>query len=246
MGLGLEGDHALHLLHLEPVAGRLVFGGKLLHHRSLRKGHVVLIGRQNLIGVLLGGALDHREEARLLLLAVDDEGTTENLVAAMLRVNLGETKDFRVGQRTAVGLFYLVQILHFIGREGESFLLVVFLQILHALDGLGLDVNGKDALVEPFIHTLEHGVMVGILAGYGEILLNTGNAAETHVLGNLHGIGAPGSNHLPTGTHKESLHPLAFHELGITIEPAEFLGFFLTQLMVYFSCDHAVLRSLEK
>ena len=51
--------------------------------------------------MLLGGQLDKLEQAGRFLLAVDDERTTKNLVAAMLRVDLTETEHLTIGERTA-------------------------------------------------------------------------------------------------------------------------------------------------
>ena len=100
--LRLHRNNALDILHLEPVGRRLIGGSKLFHHRTLCKRHIVLVGRQNLIGILLGCLLDHREERRFLLLAIDDECSAENLMTAVLRVDLGEAEDLRVGQRTTI------------------------------------------------------------------------------------------------------------------------------------------------
>jgi len=60
---GLERDHALDGLHLKPVCRALVGRGKLLHHRSLGKSHIVFVGRENLAGVVLGSLLDERKQA---------------------------------------------------------------------------------------------------------------------------------------------------------------------------------------
>ena len=84
MCLGLQRDNALDVLNTEIVRRRLVFRGKLLDDRALRESHVILVCTQNLVRILLCRLLDHVEERRLHLLAVDDEHTAENLVAAVL------------------------------------------------------------------------------------------------------------------------------------------------------------------
>ena len=71
----------------------MVGRSKLLDDRPLREGHVVLVGRENLVGVLVGGLLDHIEKRRLHLLAVDDKLSAEDLVAAVLRVDLCKTEN---------------------------------------------------------------------------------------------------------------------------------------------------------
>ena len=202
MGLGLERDDALHGLHAEVVGRRLVFRGKLLDDGSLGEGHVVLVGGEDFARILAGGLLDHVEERRLHLLAVDDEGASKDLVAAMLGVDLSETEDLAVRERASVLLLYLVEVGDLLGREGESLLLVELLEVVHALDGLGVVVDGKDLLVQTVIHALEHGVVVGISVGHREELLYTRNAAEVHILGNLNGICAPRRNHYLPARHR--------------------------------------------
>ena len=75
-------------------------------------------------------------------------------MAAVLGVNLGEAEDLAVCQRTAVLLLQSVQVFYLLGTEGQTFLLVVFLQVLNVLDGFRLDVDGEDALVQTVVHTL--------------------------------------------------------------------------------------------
>ncbi len=173
MGLSLEGDDTLDRLYLEVICGRLILRSKLLDHRALGESNVIAVGRDDLARVLLCRFLDEREEARLTLFAVDDELTAEDLVAAVLRVDLCETEDLGVGEWTSVLLLYLVQIFNLFRTQGKTFLLIVFLNVLHVLDRLGLVVDGEDGLVETFVHTLEHAVVLSILTLYGEVLLNT-------------------------------------------------------------------------
>ena len=84
MSLSLQRDDTLDILHLEEIAGSLIGWSKLLDNRTLRESHVVLVGRENLVRVLVGGLLDHAEERRLHLLTVDDKLAAEDLVAAVL------------------------------------------------------------------------------------------------------------------------------------------------------------------
>ena len=114
MSLGFQGDYALDGLHTEPVGSALISRSKLFDHRSLRKGHIVLVGREDLSRMHFRGFLDHLEEARLTLLAIDNKHATKNLMAAMFRIDLGKTEDFRVGERAPVLLFNLVEIIYFL------------------------------------------------------------------------------------------------------------------------------------
>ena len=163
VGLCLQRDDALDVLNTEIVARRLVGWGKLLYNRTLCEGDIIFIGRENLVGILLRGLLDHRKETRLHLLAVDDKGTTEYLMTAVLGVDLGKTEYLGVCQRTTVLFLNLMEVLYLLRREGESFLLVILFQIVHILDGLRLDIDGENLLIQPVVHTLQHGVVLSIL-----------------------------------------------------------------------------------
>ena len=41
------------------------------------------------------------------------------------------------------------------------------------LDRLRLVINGENLLVESFVHTLEHRVVISVLGAYWEVFLNT-------------------------------------------------------------------------
>ena len=190
--------------------------------------------------ILLCRLLDHVEERRLHLLAVDDEHTAEYLVAAVLRVDLREAENLRVGQRAAELFLNLVQILYFLGRQRQTFLLVVFLKVVNVLDRLRLVVDGEDILVESVVHSLQHWVVVGIFAAYGEVFLYTRNAVQIHVLCNLNGIRTPGGYHLAARAYEISAEAVFFYECGIAIKPAQFLYFLIIELMVSFSSNNAL------
>ena len=220
MCFGLDADDTLDILDDKIVAGGLILRRKLLDDRSFGKSHVVFVGRDNLVRILLCGPLDHREEAAGHFLSVDDEGAAENLVAAMLAVDLCETEDLAICQGTSQLAFYVVEVFYFFGRERQAFLLVVFLEVLNNLDCRGLDIHGEDLLVEAFVEALEHGVMVRVGTLYGEKLFDSGDAAERHVLCDFYSIGAPGGYHLAAWADEESFEAIAFDECGFTIEPA--------------------------
>ncbi len=141
-------------------------------------------------------------------------------MTAVLRVNLGKTKDFRVGQRTTVLLLQSVQIFNLLGTEGQTFLLVIFLQIVHILDGLGFDINCKDVLIQASVHALQHLVVFSILAVNGEVLLNTTDALEAHVLCYLNSIRRPWRHHFATRTNVVAFKRLVLQQLGFAIKPA--------------------------
>ena len=117
-------------------------------------------------------------------------------------------------------LFYVVQILYFLSRESQTFLLVVGFEVADILYGCRLDVDVEDVLVQAVIHTLQHGVVVGILRAHGEVLFDARDAPDVHVLGYFHGIGTPRSDHLAARTNEPSRKLLSFEKVGIAIQPA--------------------------
>ena len=158
----------------------------------------------------------------------------------MLGVNLCESENLGVGERTAQLLLHIVKILDFLGRESQTFFLVVFLKVVNALDWLRLVVDGEDGLVETVVHTLEHRVVVGILGFNGEIFLDALNAIKTHVLCYFHGVGTPWSNHLTARSDEISVEALARFKLCVAVKPTQFLNLAFVELMVNFRCYHAL------
>ncbi len=65
---------------------------------ALEHGRVVAVGRDHAAGRLLGGRLDHPEQALVLGLAVDDPAGIEDLVTAVLRIRLREHHELGIGR----------------------------------------------------------------------------------------------------------------------------------------------------
>ena len=247
MCLCLQRDYTLHFLHLIVVGLGMCGRCKELHLGTLAECHVVLVGRQDAVGVLLCGLLDHLEQAAFLLLAVNYEGPTEDLVAAVLTVDLCKAEHLRVGQGTAQLTFHLVQVLNFLCTQCQTFLLVVCLQVGNLHDGLWLYVHAEEFLVQTvLVHALKHGVELGILALHGEVFLNACYAFHSHVLCNLHGVGAPGGNHLTAWTNEASLQMVCFQHFGLAIEPAQLFNLGLGQSLGAFRSDDGLLRSFKE
>ena len=149
----------------------------------------------------------------------------------MLRVDLCEAEHLRVGKATAQVLLHLFEIGHLLGREGKTLLLVILGQIVDVYNRSRLNVDEEELLVESLVHALQHGVILGFLACHGIVLLDTCDALDTHVLGNLHGIGTPRGDHLAARTDEESLHRFALYQFGIAEQPTQFLDSFLAGLL---------------
>ena len=224
----------------------MVPGSELLDDGSFAKGNVILIGRYDVVRVLLRCPLYHLEKGGLFLFAVDDECAAEYLMAAVLAVYLGKSEYFAVGEFASELSFHFVQVLDFLRREGETFLLVVFLQVVDAEDRLRLMVDGKDVLPQAVVDALEHGVGGGVGGGGREVLLYSRNAFDGHVLCDFHCIGAPGSDHLAAGTNEAARQVLFRYECGIAVEPAEFVDVGSIERCLTLGGDYALLRSLEE
>ena len=247
MCLRLQRDNALHLLHLIVVG--LGMGGrrKEFHLGTLAERHVVLVGREYAVGVLLSGLLDHLEQAALLLFTVDDEGSAENLVTAVLAVDLCETEYLGVCQGTAQLALYLVQVFNLFCAQCQAFLLVVCLQVGNLHNGLRLYVHAEQILVQTvLVHALKHGVELGLLVLHREVFLYACNALYSHVLCYLHGIGTPGSYHLAARTHEATCQMVCFQHFGLAIQPAQLFYLGLGQNLGTFRSDDALLRCLKE
>jgi len=57
-----EGDDTLDVFYLEIVGLGVVCRSKLFDNRTFGKGYIVFVGRDNLVGILLGGLLYHLEK----------------------------------------------------------------------------------------------------------------------------------------------------------------------------------------
>ena len=139
-----------------------------------------------------------------------------------------------------------MEILYLFRTQGQSFFLIILLDVVHSLDGLRLMVDGEHLLVETVVHALQHAVVTGVLTVYGEEFLYTRNAGETHVLRDLNGIGAPWGYHLSAWADKEACKGGGVHKCGVAIKPAEGLFLLLAGLVVHLSGNDVLLRSLEE
>ena len=141
-------------------------------------------------------------------------------MAAMFGIDLSESENFRVGQPASQILFNLLQIVHFLFRECQAFLFVVFFEVVDIYNGLGLDVYGEYILVEPMIHALQHRVMVCVFIFHRKIFFDTAYAAESHILRDLYSVGTPWSNHFAPRAYKPAFQVLFAFRGSVTVEPA--------------------------
>ena len=141
-----------------------------------------------------------------------------------------------------------MEILYLGGRKGEAFLLVVGVEVFDVDDGRGRVVHGEDVLIQSVVEALQHRVaaVVAGVVGHGEELLYTRNAAEVHVLGDLHGIGAPRRYHFASRAGKASCERIIFKQFGIAVKPAQLLAFFFRKHVVHLRGNDAACGCAEK
>ena len=238
MRLGFEADNALYVTHFEVIARAVVLRSELLDDWSLSKRHIIFIGRNDVMGILLSRFLYHLEERRRFFLAIYDKCSAKDLVPAVFTINLSEAKDLAISKFPAKLSFHLMQVFYFFGGQREAFLLVVFLQILNADDGFRLLVDGKNILIQAVIKPLKHGVVVSILVLYGVVFLYSRNAFDGHVLRDFHRVGAPRRNHFAARSNEITLQVFFLFSIRFTIQPAEFLDFGFRESLFAFGCDN--------
>ena len=126
MRLCLEAQHAVDGLADEEV--RLITRGRselLQILWPIDEGYIILVGGDQVIGVGSAGILDHREEATLFLLTIEDEGATEDLMTAVLAIDLREAEEFAVCQGTPQTLAELLKVGNLLLAQSQSLRLIV-------------------------------------------------------------------------------------------------------------------------
>ena len=120
MVVGLDLHEDVDLLVVFPIDPLLGVRQEAPALPALDDGGVVAVGREHLVRGLLGGMADHAEEGMTLGLAVDDPARIEDLVAAMLRIRLGEHHQLHVGGIAVQGAEALHQVVDLVVRQGQS------------------------------------------------------------------------------------------------------------------------------
>ena len=170
----LDLHEEVELLARVVVALCLGVDGEGVGLEALDDAGVVLVGDECAVRVGLVRLADHAEEGGVLRLAVDDPFGVEDLVAAVLGVDLAEHDELGVGRVALRGDKGVGEILDLVGAHGEAELLV------GPLDGGGAfaeDVEfaargGREALEEVGevgVEALGHAVEDGVARG-GEVI----------------------------------------------------------------------------
>ena len=167
-------------------------------------------------------------------------------MAAVLRVDLCEAVDLRVGEGAADFLAYTFQIINLFLAEREAFLVVVGIDVGDIFQRLRLAVDEKHVLVEVVVFVLQHRVEAVVVFLDGMEFLDTRNAANAHVLSNFDGVGAPRCYHLAARTEEEAFDDIFFDFGGVAEEPIKFFDIVIIVIFNAFNSDDSVLTGFEK
>ena len=231
MCLGLERDDGVYLTHLKLAGGFGTLGGELLDTGTFDKGHIVLVGRHQTVGVVLRGLFDELEQRHGHFLAVDDKSAIKYLVAAVLAVDLREAEHLTVGQRAPQTARQLLEVGNLLVAQCQAFLTVVALHVVDIDNGGGLAGDVEQVTVQLRVHALKHLVVCRHCTRGSRELLDTADAGHRHVLRDLDRIGAPRSHHLAARTHKRAMKRRLGQFLAIE-QPLQFLGLLQVERMV--------------
>jgi hypothetical protein len=206
---------------------------------ALDDGGVVGIGRQGGLGPNLMGVADHAEQGFRLLLAVDHPVGVEDLVAAMLRIGLGEHHQFHVGGIALHRLEVLHQVVDLVRGQGQAPVAVGLLQGLpaaledvHGVERRRLDMMEQSLgarLVEQ--HAFRHAVVEagqGGLDGFGRQAaalpagqvpahapFDAGHLVQAAVGRDVAGLGGPGRDRAQAGDDEDQI---GFRRVGFGMQ----------------------------
>ena len=176
---------------------------------------VIRVGGECAFWVQLVGVADHAEEREFALFAIDDPVGVENLVAAVLGVDLREHDELGIGRVTLHLLVGFDQVVDLGGRHGEAPVDVglvkggwAFGHEWHGTQLGGLEVAKEVGyvVVNGFGHTVvqrEHGEAEvfdaehdAVLGGEAKVdaTLDAGDAFDGAVLENVGRLGGPGGD----------------------------------------------------
>ena len=158
------------------------------------KGHIVFVSRGNPVWMTLGGFLDQLEKCQRLFFSIDDEGAVEDLVSAMLGVDLRKAKYFRVGKGASKLRGHLVEVIHFFLAERKAFTFIISRNVCNCFDRLWLELNVKNRLIQAIVGFLEHGVNLLTCLQWNEFF-DSLNSKDTHIPRDFYRIGRPWGNH---------------------------------------------------
>ena len=159
----------------------------------------------------------------------------------MLAVHLGKAEYFRVGQLSADASGHVLEIVDLLRVEGESFLFIECTDILDGPDRFRLDMDVEQVLVQRCKLLGQHRIE-SVSLPEQMIFLHPPDAGDGHVLGDLHRIGAPGTDHGGPRPDERTIHGGPFQQGCLTKQPDQFLHIPLRQGLIRLDCIHLGVR----
>ena len=205
VGLGLQGDDRMNIADAEETWNVLRERGELLDIGPLDKGDIVLVSRNEEVGVRLCRFFYERKERFGHFLAVDDKGAVEDLMPAVFRVDLRETEKFAVGQVAPELAAQPGKIINLLRAQGKPLFAVVGRNIGDETHRFRLVMNMEDLLAQSPVQVPEHRVKpLSRPIHRKSYIVNRkffypADPADPHILGYLHGVCAPWCHHLAAG-----------------------------------------------
>src|SRR5690606_38427881 len=118
---------------------------------------------------------------------------------------------------------YRVEITDLIITQIEAFCSVICCDVIDIKDLFRFLPDGEEGLIQLLIPSLQHGIECSCFTfRQGCILLDACDPFDTHVLCDLHGTGAPGSDHLASGADIVSVDTLCAEQRCLSKKPGQF------------------------
>ena len=216
MVVGLDLHKLIEIVLLKGVGISLRINREYVSLKASDDGRVILIRRKRIFRTLSVGILNHLKKRLLLTLAVDDELGAENLVAAVLGVNLAEHHKLSVGRITPSRREALSEVLHLRLGNRKSELIVRLANCFDTLsenikNSAGLRLARLEKIGNILINALGH-----LIVKSGETLLGERfrglkadaalyalNRLKIAVMKNIGSLCAPRRNRTLSRSHEE-------------------------------------------
>ena len=171
--------------------------------------------------MLVRGFADQPEKGRVLLLAVDDELSVENLVATVFRVDLRETEYLAIGQLTPYAPADVLQVGDLFFAERQPFLCVVSGDVVAVNYRIGLLADREYLLVDRMVFPLQHRVERGVFVLRFVEFLDPQDAVQAHVLRDFDGVGTPRRNHFAARADENTFEAFGPEVFGSAEKPLQ-------------------------
>ena len=180
--------------------------------------------------MLLGCLFDHLEKRIRLCIPVNDIGAAENLVAAMLRIDLREAEHLRIGQLASDLFRKLLKVANLLLAQSQPLLHRVGAKVVNMAHRLRHGINTENLVGGIKVYLLQHRVILPARLFFRLFFrsrfhtlqhFNPRDAGNTHLGGDIHRIGAPRGYHLLARSDMDAGQRVAGEPLRTGKEPCE-------------------------